>query len=281
MFIPLNDANSLKHIRLQFVTLAIIAANVLIWLFFNTPTMVTQEAQIATAYSYGFIPAVVNGYETLPPELVVVPEYATYLTYAFFHSNFMHLAGNMLFIWVFGDNVEDAMGHFRYGLFYLACAAAGAFLHQSLAPASTSPLIGASGAVAGIVGAYIILHPKIRVWILALGRIPLRIPAMFVLGAWILFQFFQLLTDTESQVSWAAHVGGVIAGIALIFPMRRKGVALFDRDADIVVPTPGALAPHSAKQTAAWRKGPFDSSQKEQIKAKPIQWGRGKDVPDE
>ncbi len=281
MFIPLNDANSLKHIRLQFVTLAIIAANVLIWLFFNTPTMVTQEAQIATAYSYGFIPAVVNGYETLPPELVVVPEYATYLTYAFFHSNFMHLAGNMLFIWVFGDNVEDAMGHFRYGLFYLACAAAGAFLHQSLAPASTSPLIGASGAVAGIVGAYIILHPKIRVWILALGRIPLRIPAMFVLGAWILFQFFQLLTDTESQVSWAAHVGGVIAGIALIFPMRRTGVALFDRDADIVLPTPGALAPDSAKQTAAWRKGPFDSSQKEQIKAKPIQWGRGKDVPDE
>ena len=233
MFIPLHDANGLKHIRLQYITLAIIVLNCAIWLTLGTPAFVSEETVLATVYSYGFIPAVVNGFDTLSPELQVLPDAATYVSYAFFHGDFMHLAGNMLFIWVFGDNVEDAMGHLRFLVFYLMCAAAAAWAHAYFAPQSTMPLIGASGAAAGIVGAYLVLHPRIRIWILALGRIPLRIPAMYVLGAWIGFQFIQLAVAPEDQVSWAAHVGGALAGMLLILFMRRRGGPLFDRPVQV------------------------------------------------
>ena len=238
MFIPLHDTNALKHIKLQYVTLAIIAANCLIWLIMGTPAIFGQDAVRATVYSYGFIPAVVNGFEVLPADLDTLPTSLTYLSYAFFHADFMHLAGNMLFVWVFGDNIEDALGHFKFLIFYLASAAAGAWLHAAIEPQSSVPLIGASGAAAGIVGAYILLHPKIRIWVLALGRIPLRIPAVFVLGAWIVFQFYQFSTDTTNQVSWAAHVGGIVAGAVLLILLKRKNVLLFDRNVDIVVPDP-------------------------------------------
>ncbi len=241
MFIPLSDANALKHIRRQYVTIILIAVNCLIWLFMGTPAFMGREAVQAAVYSYGFIPAVVNGFQALPPDLQRIPQSLTYVTYAFFHGDFMHLAGNMLFIWVFGDNIEDAMGHLKYFLFFIACAVAGAFAHAMVDPQSAMPLIGASGAAAGIVGAYILLHPKIRVWVLALGRIPLRIPAVFVLGAWILFQFYQFASDQEGQVSWSAHIGGILAGMFLIVMFRRKGVALFDRPADVVIAVPEAV----------------------------------------
>ncbi len=241
MFIPLQDTNALKHIRLQYVTLTIIALNCVIWLVMGTPAFFGQEAVRATVYGYGFIPSVVNGYEVLPPELERLPAIFTYMSYAFFHGDFMHLAGNMLFIWVFGDNIEDALGHFKFLLFYLASAIAGAWLHAFVDPQSSIPLVGASGAAAGIVAAYILLHPKIRIWVLALGKIPLKIPALFVLGAWIAFQIFQFLTDTGSQVSWAAHVGGIVAGAILLMVLKRPGVELFDRNIDVVVPEPVGL----------------------------------------
>ena len=228
MFIPLHDINSLKHIKLQYVTLAIIAINVIIWLITGTPAIMSDEAIKATIYSYGFIPAVVNGYESLPIGINALPSTATYLSYAFLHGDFMHLAGNMLFIWVFGDNVEDAMGHVKFLFFYLACAAAGAIAHSIVGPQSISPLIGASGAVAGVIGAYLLLHPNVKVWILALGRIPLKIPAIFVLGFWIALQFFQILTATDSNVSFAAHIGGVIAGLFLITILKRREIKLLN-----------------------------------------------------
>lgn len=250
MFIPLSDANNLKHIKLQYVTLAIIAANALIWLVMGTPALFGDEAVRATVYGYGFIPAVVNGYEVLPAELGGLPAGLTYVSYAFFHADFMHLAGNMLFVWVFGDNIEDALGHFRFLVFYLAAAAAGAWLHGAIEPQSSVPLIGASGAAAGIVAAYILLHPKIRIWVLALGKIPVRIPAIFVLGAWIAFQFYQFTTDNGSQVSWAAHVGGIVAGAVLLVLLKRKGVYLFDRNADIVIPDPAVLSENVPEGTS-------------------------------
>lgn len=247
MFIPLHDGNALRHIERQYVTLLIIAANCLIWLVMGTPAISEPEAVRAAVYSYGFIPAVVNGYKALPPELAAVPGFATYVTYAFFHGDFMHLAGNMLFVWVFGDNVEDAMGHLRFLFFYLACAAFGAFVHALMDPDSTIPLIGASGAAAGIVGAYLLLHPRIRIWVLALGRIPLRIPAIFVLGAWVAFQFWQFFANNDANVSWAAHIGGVVAGLVLIVFMRRPGVHLFDRTDNVVV----AASPDGSASTAS------------------------------
>lgn len=238
MFIPLHDTNALKRIKLQYVTLAIIAANCLIWLVMGTPAIVGEEAYRATVYEYGFIPSVVNGYEQLPGGLDGLPTALTYVSYSFFHADFMHLAGNMLFIWVFGDNIEDALGHVKFLFFYLASAVAGAWLHAFVEPQSSIPLIGASGAAAGIIGAYMVLHPKIRIWVLALGKIPLRIPAIFVLGAWISFQVYQFATDTTGQVSWAAHVGGIIAGVVLLVILKNKDVALFDRKVDLVVPDP-------------------------------------------
>lgn len=269
MFIPLHDANALKHIRLQYVTLVIIVANCAIWLAMGTPAFVTEDTVRATVYSFGFIPAVVNGLENLAPELQVIPELATYVTYAFFHGDFLHLAGNMLFIWVFGDNVEDAMGHFKYLLFYLACAAAAAWTHAFFAPDSVSPLIGASGAAAGIVGAYLLLHPRVRIWVLALGRIPLRIPAIFVLGAWIAFQVFMLASDPDNQISWAAHVGGAAAGMILILFMRRSGVPLFDRGMETAPARTVSQAgePLSGKS----QQGTTGSVPKA---GKPVKWGR-------
>lgn len=242
MFIPLHDANSLKHIKLQYVTIGLIALNVLVFVFTSLGDSDTVKG---AEIGLGYIPAVVNDLVPLPRELVIVPEDATYITYAFLHADIMHIGGNMLFLWVFGDNVEDALGHFKYLIFYLACAVAGAFFHGLLLPDSTSPLIGASGAVAGIVAAYLLLHPKVKVWVLAFGRIPLRIPAIVPLLGWIGFQFFMLFSDIDGVVSWGAHVGGIIAGIVLVLIMRRPGVPLFDRA--IVTPAAVETVPAAVK----------------------------------
>jgi membrane associated rhomboid family serine protease len=233
MFIPLHDANSLKHIKLQYVTIALIAINVLVYFL----TALSDTTLHAAAYGLGYVPAVINDVAELPPQLVLVPEDLTYLTYAFLHGNVFHLGGNMLFLWVFGDNVEDALGHWRFLIFYLACAVAGAWLHGAIAPSSEAPLIGASGAVAGIVAAYLILHPRVKLWVLAFGRIPLRIPAFIPLVLWVLFQFAMLVIGDDSQVSWGAHVGGIVAGAGLVLIMRRRGVPLFDR----AIVTPDAV----------------------------------------
>lgn len=249
MFIPLHDANQLRHIRAQFVTVALIAINVLAYfgVFLNS-----EDVATAAVYGLGYVPAIVND-GAPPPEWLFVPEPATYVTYAFLHGNLLHLGGNMLFLWVFGDNVEDALGHVKFLFFYLACAAAGAFVHGLIAPQSDAPLIGASGAVAGIIAAYLLLHPSVRVWVLALGRIPLRVPAIYPLLFWVGLQLFMLLSNMEDGVSYAAHVGGLIAGALLVLVLRRRGVPLFDREIvtprSVEVETPPAPEP---VQTPRW-----------------------------
>ena len=201
MFIPLHDANSLKYIKLQYVTIGLIAANVIVFIL---TSLGSQEFTNAAVFELGYIPSTVYDIAERPPELTLVPDYATYLTYAFLHSDILHLGGNMLFLWVFGDNVEDALGHFRYLVFYLLCAIAGAFVHGYLAPDSQDPLIGASGAIAGVVTAYLVLHPRVKVWILAFARIPLRVPAYIVLALWILFQFAMFASGGDDKISWGS-----------------------------------------------------------------------------
>jgi membrane associated rhomboid family serine protease len=147
----------------------------------------------------------------------------------FLHTNFLHLTSNMLFLWVFGDNVEDAMGHIKYLAFYLICGVAGGLAHCFMLPASKLPLIGASGAVAGVIAAYLILHPRVLVWVLAFRFIPLRISAAWVLGVWVATQLLMVLVNQSDQVAWWAHVGGMATGAILILFMRRPGVPLFDR----------------------------------------------------
>jgi membrane associated rhomboid family serine protease len=227
MFIPLYDVNALKHIRLQYVTIGLIVLNVVVWLV--TKAVATDQFASAAAVGLGYIPAIFNDNAELDPSLVFVPEAFTYITYAFLHGDFWHIATNMLFLWVFGDNVEDAMGHIRFLIFYLLCAAAAAWFHGFIAPHSEGPLIGASGAISGVVASYFFLHPKVRVWVLILWRIPLPLPTFIPLIFWILQQVYMLAVDREGNVSFAAHVGGIIAGLILTPLLKRRSVPLFDR----------------------------------------------------
>jgi membrane associated rhomboid family serine protease len=227
MFVPLHDENTLKSIRFQYVTLAIIAINVVIYLL-----EATRLDDVAIA-SFAIIPSELfdTSLFPLPTEAAApaYPERLTLLTYMFFHGDILHLAGNMLFLWVFGDNVEDALGHIKFLIFYLACGVAGGLLHAWVEPTSGVPLIGASGAVAGVIAAYLMLHPRVRVWVLALKAIPLRISAAFALGIWILIQVVMVFLPQVGPTAWWAHIGGLLAGAVLVVFLRRPGVRLFDR----------------------------------------------------
>lgn len=249
MFIPLHDRNALKHIRRQYVTLGLILANVVTHAL---ATLAPEALYEIGVYGMGFIPAVAFDIAELDPRLVLVPESATYITYSFLHGSWLHLGSNMLFLWVFGDNVEDAMGHFKFLFFYLACAAAGALVHGLVMPASEAPLIGASGAVSGVVAAYLMLHPKVRVWVLVFMRFPLPLPAFIPLLFWVGQQFVMLVIDAGSNVSWGAHVGGILAGALLVVFLRRPGVPLFDR----AIVTPRAVE-HEAASVDVAPVGPW------------------------
>ena len=232
MFVPLHDTNPLKKIRFQYVTVGLIALNVAIFAIFQTGWFIPLADEDITAFAV--VPAKLladAGGETafFATGAVMVPERLTLVTYMFLHGGWIHLIGNMLFLWVFGDNIEDAMGHVRFVMFYLMCGIFAAFVHVLMMSHSDLPLIGASGAVAGVIAAYLILHPKVKVWVLALWRIPIRITAAWALGIWILAQFANLLFEGEEAVAWWAHVGGLVAGAVLILFMRRRGVILFDR----------------------------------------------------
>ncbi len=261
MFIPLHDTNTLKHIKVQYVTISLIAINIAVWLI--TGPIASEQFANAALLGFGYIPALIFDYAQLDPSLVVVPDGFTFVTYSFLHGDFMHLAMNMLFLWVFGDNVEDALGHFRYLAFYLLCAAAGALAHGLLDPASEAPLIGASGAISGVVAAYFLLHPKVRVWVLVFFRIPLPLPAAIPLAFWIGQQFFMLVVDPGSGVSWSAHVGGIVAGLVLVVILRRRDVPLFDR----TIVTPRAVR-HKAEPVTASQQPSSDATRP------PIPWGR-------
>jgi membrane associated rhomboid family serine protease len=229
VFIPLYDTNPLKSIDYQYVTVAIIALNVVIYLVFQSGWVLNDE----NAAVFAVIPAELmgSGAKSVISPSFPLPERFTLVTYMFLHGSWIHLLGNMLFLWVFGDNVEDAMGHIRFIMFYLMCGIFAGLLHSWMLPKSDLPLIGASGAVAGIIAAYLILHPKVKVWVLALWRVPIKITAYWALGFWILTQFANLLFDSEEDVAWWAHIGGLAAGAVLILFMRRRGVRLFDRTA--------------------------------------------------
>lgn len=227
MFIPLHDHNTIKHVYQPFVNWALIVANMAVFVLVQNGGV--GEAASASAYTYGLISSVFFDIKNLPPELQVLPDTVTLISYAFLHGDWMHLLGNMLFLWVFGDNVEDAMGHVRYLIFYLACAAAAGLAYALTTYGSDVPLVGASGATAGVLAAYLMLHPKVKIWVLALGRFPLRLSAQWLLGAWVLFQIFNAILLPESEVAWSAHLGGLAAGSILVLFLRRKGVPLFDK----------------------------------------------------
>jgi membrane associated rhomboid family serine protease len=233
VFIPLRDDNALKSIRYQYVTISLIAVNVLVYIF---EVSGLDEGAIR---SFGVTPrALMAGslFSTPLPtaeDSVPIVEGATLLTYMFFHADIFHLLGNMLFLWVFGDNVEDAMGHVKFLFFYLACGVFAGLFHAWMLPGSDVPLIGASGAVAGVIAAYLMLHPRVGVWVLAFKFIPLRISAGLVLGIWIVLQVVMIAISDASPTAWWAHIGGLLAGAALILVLRRPGVPLFDKGTNV------------------------------------------------
>ena len=233
MFVPIYDTNPLKHIPFQYVTVGLIAFNLAIYVTFQTGWFFPLDERMA---AFALIPAEFwtdgapfTSRVSVPAGALPVQESWTLLTYMFVHGNLLHLLGNMLFLWVFGDNVEDAMGHWRFLLFFLMCGVFAGLAHSLAMRSSQIPVIGASGSVAGIVAAYLMLHPRVKIWVLALWRIPLRITAFWVLGFWVLLQIFSAITANGEGIAWWAHVGGLSAGAVLILFMRRPGVMLFDK----------------------------------------------------
>jgi len=227
VFIPLSDDNPLRSISFQWVNVGLIVANVVAFFLQNT------EGAQASILSFALIPSELfqaHLVGTSPQQPVPIPEGLTLLTYQFMHGAIFHLLSNMLFLWVFGDNIEDALGHVKYLIFYLLCGVIGGLTHALMLPTSALPLIGASGAVAGVIGAYLLLHPRVLVWVLAFRIIPLHIRAVWVLGIWVATQVIMVLISPVDQVAWWAHIGGMVAGAILVLFLRRPGVPLFDRD---------------------------------------------------
>ncbi len=225
--IPLKDDNPTRIWPLVSYGVMGVCVLVFLWQF-----SLSQQAGREAVFALGMVPAVLMGQAQLPPEVALVPAPVTLLTSMFLHGSWMHIIGNMLYLWVFGDNVEDAMGHWRFIAFYVICGMAAALAQLLIDPASEVPMIGASGAIAGLLGAYLLLHPKAHVLVL----IPLgfftqlvRVPAMVVLGLWFVLQLFnQATSGTGAGVAFMAHIGGFVAGMALVPLFKYRRVPLFD-----------------------------------------------------
>lgn len=238
MFVPLHDTNPLEHVVRPYVTWALIGLNLFVFVVLQHGGFgAVSEAGVL---AYGTIPAVVTGAAVLPEGYERLPSALTLVSYMFLHAGWLHLVGNMAFLWVFGDNVEDALGHGRFLAFYLLCGILAGAAHVVAQPSSEAPLIGASGAVAGVIAAYLVLHPHVRLWALVFMKLPLRVPAFWVIGLWIALQVYQVVAASDEETAWWAHIGGFVAGAVLVSGMRRPGVALFDRDPS-GVPTPRGM----------------------------------------
>ena len=228
--IPLRDDNP-TTIR-PVMTVGLIALNVAVFLY--QISLGSRDGELFV-YQFGAIPAVIFGSQVLPSDLVAIPATFSILTSMFLHGGFLHLIGNMLYLWIFGNNIEDAMSHGRFTVFYLLTGIAASMAHFLTNMASPIPTIGASGAISGILGAYILLYPRARVLVLIplgyFARI-MYIPAGFVLGFYFVIQLFQgtlSLGQAGGGVAWFAHIGGFIAGLFLVGLFKQPTVRFFNR----------------------------------------------------
>jgi len=232
MVLPLHDDNPTT--TKPYVTVGIIIACTLVYAWQHL--LMSDEGAVRVAYLLGVVPAVLTGQRFLEEALLPAP--ATIFTSMFLHGGFWHLAGNMWFLWIFGNNIEDAMGRVRFVIFYLLCGVAAVFAQVLPNPGSTVPMIGASGAISGVLGAYMLLFPRARVLlgvpigflIVQLGRFP----AMWVLLAWFAMQLAMgglSLTrppgSAEGGIAFGAHIGGFVAGLLLVMVFKRRGVPLW------------------------------------------------------
>lgn len=225
--IPLKDDNPSRITPL--VTYALIGACVLVFLW---QFSLGSERGTAAVYALGVIPAVLLRDLQLPPDIALVGPWASVFTSMFLHGGFMHLLGNMLYLWIFADNVEDSMGHARFVIFYLLCGVAAVFAQALPDPNSQVPMIGASGAISGVLGAYMLLFPHARVLVaIPLGFVlqTARLPAIWVLLLWFGLQLLSNLMSGAAVggVAFRAHIGGFLAGMALIPLFKHRDVRLW------------------------------------------------------
>jgi membrane associated rhomboid family serine protease len=223
---PISDDN--PHHGRPVMTWVFIAACVLVFLW---QMSLGDRALHMAILALGVAPSTLVGDAQLPPDIFMVPPWATLFTSMFLHGGFMHLAGNMLYLWIFGDNVEVALGWKRFITFYLVCGLAAAGAQTLVNPQSDIPMIGASGAISGVLGAYLMLFPRATVRVLMFPFGIFGVPALIVLGVWFGMQLLNGFGSSGAGggVAFWAHVGGFVAGMALIPLMKLPGVPLFAR----------------------------------------------------
>lgn len=209
--IPIRDENPIQGT--PYVTLALIALNLAVY---GYQFILPPQAAYVFLHQYGVVPVWLTGQAPVPAPLAWLPQPFTLLSSMFLHGGIFHLAGNMLYLWIFGNNIEDALGPVRFIAFYLIGGLAASLAHVVTGPASPLPMIGASGAIAAVLGAYFLLYPRANVvvllWFFVLVRF-IRVPAVFVLGAWFLLQ---VVGFGGPGVAWMAHIGGFVVGLVLI-----------------------------------------------------------------
>jgi membrane associated rhomboid family serine protease len=227
--IPLHDDNPTEINPL--VTIALIVLCSLVFLY---EASLPEKSGEAFVFAYGAIPALIFGHEEALPEIAIgFPVTMTLLTSMFLHGGWMHLIGNMLYLWIFGNNIEDVMGHVKFVVFYAVCGILAAMSHALTDPASAVPMVGASGAISGVLGAYLLLFPRAQVMVLIPMGVFTRtmyVPAGFVLGFWFVLQLLSggmSLGQGGGGVAWFAHVGGFVAGMALIGLFKDPHVKFF------------------------------------------------------
>ena len=226
-FIPLFDDNPTG--RVPVITWSLMALCVAVFLF---QLGLDDESQRRFLFSYGAIPALITGAELRPSAFADLPDLATLVTSAFLHGGFLHLGGNMLYLWIFGDNVEEAMGAVKFTIFYIICGAVAVLAHTAIDPDSVTPLVGASGAIAGVLAAYLMLYPRAQVRVLVIILIFVRfisLPAVAVLAGWLLLQFLSAPAAFSggSGVAYFAHIGGFAAGLVLTPFFKNRDHAIF------------------------------------------------------
>ncbi|NBD35123.1 MAG: rhomboid family intramembrane serine protease [Chloroflexi bacterium] len=217
--IPLRD--NIPTRRFPIITVLLIVVNSLIFLLESVIGTAAAEDLI---YQFGFVPARITSQWMNPAVLL------TLFTSMYLHGGWFHLISNMLYLWIFGNNIEDNMGRLRFLVFYTLCGVLAATAQIAVAPNSEMPGVGASGAIAGVLGAYLLLYPQARIRTLVLlpfWFVTVNLPAMIVLGSWFLTQFFNGLASLNVQmqvggVAWWAHIGGFVTGLVLVLMFRRE-----------------------------------------------------------
>jgi membrane associated rhomboid family serine protease len=220
---PIRDHNPSG--RVPYVTYALMAANIVIFLSYAP---VLSNAQVMYE--------IYNTYALVPARLTAGAGWEGLITSQFLHGGWMHIAGNMLFLWIFGDNIEDEMGHLPYLLFYLLCGVAAGLTQVMFEPSSRVPMVGASGAIAGVMGAYLLLYPRAKVDVFIFLVVFIRIipiPAWIMLALWFGMQFIGGVGSDPNQggTAYWAHAGGFVVGLVLTFRLwlRRGGTRFWDR----------------------------------------------------